>query len=123
MGGDVRSSLKDWLGALRSAGYVTALLSDMPLDKIRHVRKNFHWLSFFDQPIRSAEVRFVKPDPRIFRLCLERLGVRAVETIFIGDNEENVSAGQSLGLTAIGFRSVAQLKRDLRSVGVRPLPS
>ena len=43
-----------------------------------------------------------KPDPRLFLICLERLGVDSGEGIFIGDgaNDELLSA-TSVGLTAI----------------------
>jgi len=123
MWGRVNPQMRDWFEKLRPAGYRTALLSNMPSDMIAHVRENFTWLASFDHQILSAEVRLVKPDPAIFQLCLDRLDVRAPEAIFVDDTKENVAGAQSLGFATILFRSVARLRRDLESIGFRPLPT
>lgn len=118
----VNAEMIEWLSTLRPAGYQTALLSNMQFDMIAHMRANFPWLSDFDHQIFSAEVRIIKPDAAIYRLCLDRLGVPASETIFVDDREENVAAARLLGIRSFRFRSVAQLRRDLESAGFRHLP-
>ncbi len=40
---------------------------------------------FFETVVDSAEEGIEKPDPRLFRVALERLGVRAEETAYVGD--------------------------------------
>lgn len=112
-----------WLASLRPAGYKTALLSNMQSDMIAHVRAKFAWLNDFDHQIFSSEVRLVKPHPAIYRMCLGKLGTDPRATIFIDDREENVAAARALGIHAIRFRSVPDLRRDLASAGFRPLPS
>lgn len=43
-----------------------------------------------------------KPDPRIYRLALERAGVDAAETAFVGDNPEfDVDPPAALGMTPV----------------------
>lgn len=112
-----------WLASLRSAGYKTTLLSNMQDDMIAHVRAKFPWLNDFDHQIFSSEVRMVKPNPALYRMCLAQLGTDPGETIFIDDREENVAAARALGIYAIRFRSVPGLRRDLASAAFRPLPS
>jgi putative hydrolase of the HAD superfamily len=51
--------------------------------------------------VSSAEVGVPKPDPAIFRLALERLGVRPERTLHIGD-----SAADEQGAHAAGLRFV-----------------
>lgn len=116
------TEMTQWLAALRPAGYRTALLSNMQLDMIAHVRAIFPWLNGFDHQVFSAEVRSIKPDPAIYRHCLDRLGVQPAEAIFIDDRDENVIAARSLGIAAFRYQSVAKLRRDLESAGFRHLP-
>ncbi|MGB6384149.1 MAG: HAD family phosphatase [Terriglobales bacterium] len=113
----------DWLGALYSAGFKTALLSNMPLDLMTHVRKNFQWMENFTFKTFSAEVRLLKPDPAIYEHTLRGLGVSADEALFVDDREANIQAARALGLHAIQFRSITQLKDDLEIMGFPILPS
>jgi putative hydrolase of the HAD superfamily len=115
--------MTDWLASLRPAGYKTALLSNMQTDMIAHVRAKFLWLKDFDQQIFSSEVRLIKPDPALYRICLAKLGTEPCETIFIDDHEENVEGARAVGMTAFRFRSMPELRRDLASAGFRHLPS
>jgi putative hydrolase of the HAD superfamily len=109
----VNTEMTDWLSAVRAAGYQTALLSNMQFDMIAHVRANFAWLGNFNHQIFSAEVRAVKPEPAIYALCLDRLGARPPETLFIDDREENVAAARALGIGSFHFRSAPELRREL----------
>lgn len=50
----------------------------------------------------SHEVGFAKPDPRIYRLALERFGVRAQDALFVGDSwEADVAGAMDAGLQAV----------------------
>jgi hypothetical protein len=46
----------------------------------------------FDLYVNSAEVGLAKPDPAIYQLTLDRLGVRPEEAIFIDDHVRNTDA-------------------------------
>jgi 2-haloacid dehalogenase len=70
----------------------------------------------------SGEVGVGKPDPAIFRMFLARFGLVAGETVFIDDSDRNVATAASLGIVAIQFKGAAQLRVDLRSLGL-PLAS
>ncbi len=68
----------------------------------------------FDVIVVSAEEKIAKPDPRIYQLALERLGVQATEAIFLDDFIENIRAANALGLIGIHFQSSAQAQQDIR---------
>jgi putative hydrolase of the HAD superfamily len=112
----------EWLRQLRRAGFKTALLSNMHPDMVTHVRDTFDWLDQFDFVAFSADVRMTKPDPAIYRHTLDGLGVKAEHTLFIDDREGNIHAAQALGIHAIRFHSVPQLRRDLEEMGFPNLP-
>ena len=112
----------EWVSQMRSAGIKTGLLSNMPWDLVTHVRKNCSWLDNFTFTTLSAEVRLIKPDPAIYEHTLHGLGVSATETLFVDDREPNIRTARTLGMHAIQFQSVAQLKGDLEALGFPVLP-
>jgi putative hydrolase of the HAD superfamily len=112
-----------WLEALHQSGLRTALLSNMHSDMVAKVRGEFEWMRNFDCAVFSHEVRLAKPEPKIYQLCLEGLGTTARETLFIDDREVNITAAGALGLAAIRFASVPQLRAELERLEFRVLPS
>jgi putative hydrolase of the HAD superfamily len=69
-----------------------------------------------DVMVISAEEKIAKPDPRLYRLALDRLGVQAAEAIFLDDFSENVHAAEQLGLHAVHFTSSEQARRDINAL-------
>jgi putative hydrolase of the HAD superfamily len=57
--------------------------------------------AYFDDVVVSALVGVSKPDPAIYRLALQRLGVQPAQALFVDDLEENVRAAQALGIAAV----------------------
>ena len=57
---------------------------------------------YIDTYTISEEVGAAKPDPRIFHVALERAGVYADESVFIGDSWSN----DVLGAQAVGIRPI-----------------
>jgi len=115
-------AMLDWLSQLHTAGIKTALLSNMPTDLMTYVLKNLPWMQDFTFKTFSAEVRLIKPDPAIYKHTLKGLGVAAPEALFIDDRENNIQAAQALGMHAIQFDAVVQLRRDLEKLGFPVLP-
>jgi len=88
---------------LRAEGYRTAILTN-------NIRE---WGSFwkgsipmdlFDLVVDSCEVGLRKPDPAIFRLTCERLGVAPEAAVFLDDTRRHVESARSVGLQAILVR-------------------
>jgi putative hydrolase of the HAD superfamily len=113
----------DWVSQLRGAGFKTGLLSNMPWDLVNHVRTNCRWMENFDFKTLSADVRLIKPDPAIYEHTLHGLGASAAETLFVDDREPNIRAARALGMRAIQFLSISQLKDDLEALGFPLLPA
>ncbi len=57
----------------------------------------------FEVVVDSAFVGLRKPDPRIYELTLERLGVAAGECVFLDDLDVNCVAARALGMAAVRF--------------------
>ncbi|XP_006894785.1 PREDICTED: acyl-CoA dehydrogenase family member 10 [Elephantulus edwardii] len=88
------------IAQIRTRGLQTAVLSNnfrlssgnsfLPLDRKQ-----------FDVVVESCLEGICKPDPRIYKLCLERLGVQPSETIFLDDLGLNLKAAASLGIHTV----------------------
>jgi len=114
--GDVLDSdLVDTLRALRPR-YKTALLSNAWGDLRQALASEWKIADVFDELVISAEVGLLKPDPRIYQLALERLGVAPQEAVFVDDFTENVAGARAVGMHAIHFRDAQQARADLEAV-------
>ncbi len=67
----------------------------------------------FDPIVDSAFVGMRKPEPGIYELTLERLGLPGEACVFIDDLDVNCEAARAFGITAIQFADTAQAIRDL----------
>lgn len=95
----------------RAAGGRTALLSNSGPEVMARVRAEHPLEARFDVVVISCEVGLAKPDPRIFRLCLERLGLSAGATLFVDDRADNVEAAAGVGLQTLRFEGPDALDR------------
>ncbi|MCA1824773.1 MAG: HAD-IA family hydrolase [Frankia sp.] len=59
------------------------------------------WAEMFDAIVISGEVGLRKPQPAIFVLAAERIGVAVEECVFVDDLLHNVKGAQAAGLHAI----------------------
>ena len=80
----VRAGTFEALEAFKSAGYRLAIVSNAE-GQVEADAKRFGLAPYFDAIIDSHVVGVAKPDPRIFQIALERLGVAADEVRFAGD--------------------------------------
>ena len=100
---------------IRSHGVRTAILSNMPHDLLRHMRSNFDWLDEFETQIWSCEHGVIKPDARIYKLCLDALGCEPQRVLFFDDRPRNVEGARLAGMEAHVFESVEQARTIVRA--------
>lgn len=73
-------------------------------------------LELFDTVIVSAEVGFIKPDPKIFELVVEKLGVKPEEALFTDDRAEYLSGARQIGMHVHQFTSVNELRKVINKL-------
>ncbi|HSE04940.1 MAG TPA: HAD family phosphatase [Methylomirabilota bacterium] len=76
----------------------------------------------FDDIVVSAEVGMAKPDPAIFRLAADRLGLPPTSCVFVDDWDKNVEAARAVGMEAVLHRvdQGHDLRAQLGALGVTP---
>ena len=80
-------------------------------------RARFEFLGRFEDVVVSGEVGLVKPDPRIYRLAIERCRLDAARTVFVDDMAVNVEAARGEGLHAVHFTTPERLRDELVRLG------
>lgn len=89
--------------AFRATGGRTALLSNAAGDILRYLDAEHSLSQRFDVAVISGDVGLVKPDPAIYRLCLERLGANADSSLFVDDRQDNLNGAAQVGLQTLLF--------------------
>jgi epoxide hydrolase-like predicted phosphatase len=64
-------------------------------------------LELFDATVISGDVGLHKPQPEIYELGAERIGVPPAECVFVDDLRENVDGAEAVGMTAVLHREAA----------------
>jgi 2-haloacid dehalogenase len=117
LGGAIEETVQI-LDELRTAGVPIFALSNWSAETFPLARPRFPFLDWFDGIVISGAEGIRKPDPRIFRLLLERHGLRVETTAFVDDVAENVAAAEAIGMVGLVFRDGDTLRRDLRRLGL-----
>ena len=108
------------LAELRDREVPLYVLSNWSAETFPSQRQRFEFLSWFDGIVISGLEGVMKPDPRIFRILLDRYGVAAESAVFIDDVARNAAAATAVGIHGIHFRSPEQLRRELITLGMLP---
>jgi 2-haloacid dehalogenase len=66
----------------------------------------------------SGTEKLAKPDPAIYRLALERFGLRADNALFIDDREDNIAGAESVGIAGHVFTAEPSARAWLRTQGL-----
>jgi epoxide hydrolase-like predicted phosphatase len=112
-GDHLNEPLLEQIKRLRQAGYRTGLLSNLADDARQLWSEVYPFIEFFDGVVISCEVGIMKPDPRVYQLAAESLGVRPEEAVFIDDFIENVEGARRAGMQAIHFIDPVLAQRQL----------
>jgi putative hydrolase of the HAD superfamily len=101
------------LPELKKQGYRLYYLSNFPLDIFEEIRTGYFFFRYFDGGVISSEVKFSKPDRRIYEIILKKYLLKPEETLFIDDLEVNVRAATETGMKGFVSYGSADFSKDL----------
>ena len=96
--------------------YQLGLLSNAWVNARPLLSRHFDFIDAFDVSVFSYEVGMRKPDPVIFMVMLEKMGVGAENVVFIDDMPANVEGAKSAGLHAIRFTDTPTAIASLKTI-------
>ena len=92
-------------------GGLTAFLSNSGPEVMARLRADRRIGAVFDAVVISCEVGLFKPDPRIYRYCLDRLGLAPSQVLFVDDRADNIEGAARIGLRTLHFEGPDALPR------------
>ena len=108
-----------WIKSLKENGYQVLVLSNFSHKAVVDCAHALDFLPFTDGGILSYKDHFIKPQPEIYALLIERYNLVPEECVFMDDLEENIQGAAKAGIHTILFKDELQAKSELREMGVK----
>lgn len=117
------------LETLKSQGHVTAILSNGSNDMLQGAISAGNLGGVLDACISADDIKIYKPDPRVYQLACDRLGVRPDEVCFVSSNAWDVAGAAAFGFNAIRINRTdapleyhcAPMKHQLKALSELPM--
>ncbi len=95
----------DLLRSLHAAGFRVAIGSSGPPENVELAIDKLGVRPLLDAVVTGADVTRGKPDPQVFLLCAERLGLPPHQCAVIEDSPYGVAAANAAGMTSVALTS------------------
>jgi 2-haloacid dehalogenase len=103
---------------LEDKGYPIYALSNFGRDTYAQALEVYPELGAFVGAVISGHKGYIKPEPEIYKILLERYELSAESLLFIDDRADNVAMAHELGIQAVQFTTPEALEVDLIRLGV-----
>jgi len=101
------------LEGLHAAGFRLALGSSAPPENVELVMDRLELRKWMDATVTGRDVTRGKPDPQVFLLAAERLGVPPARCVVIEDAPVGITAAHAAGMAAVGLASTGRTRQSL----------
>src|SRR5258706_1925585 len=116
--GNVHWETVEIMKQLKNAGYSLYGLSNWSAETFPYAREKYDFFDLLDDMVISGAVGFVKPEPEIYNILLEKTGQPAQACLFIDDALPNIEQAKKMGFNVIHYRSAEQLRLELQNLKV-----
>jgi epoxide hydrolase-like predicted phosphatase len=96
--------------------YKVALLSNVGRGVIERLFTTSEIDELFDEVVLSSEVGMIKPDPAIYELTADRLGLEPAECLMIDDLVANIDGAKSTGMQGVVYSTTEKCKHDVATL-------
>jgi len=103
----VMPGAEDLIASLHKAGFALAIGSSGPKENVAVVLKGLRNGSFITQTVNGSEVKHGKPDPQVFLLAAQKLGIAPQNCAVIEDAPAGVEAARRAAMFSIGLLGTA----------------
>lgn len=114
---------REWVERLHREGWKQAIASSAPLENIEAVVAVLDLGHDFEAVVSGDDVKEGKPDPRVFLLAAERLGVAPSRAIVVEDAAAGIEGARRAGMKSIGVNPKLRLDADLYVRTLEELPA
>jgi epoxide hydrolase-like predicted phosphatase len=103
---------------LRNKGYTLLFLSNIHLGIYKYIIDKYDFFKEFNGGIISSKVKMLKPGKGIFFDLIKKYNIVPEESIFIDDTAHNIKTANKLGFVTIHLTDPADLKKELKVLGI-----
>jgi len=116
--GDAYWGTVEIMKQLKQAGYKLYGLSNWSAETFPYAREKYDFFNLLDDMVISGAVGYVKPEPEIYQLMLDKIGRPARDCLFIDDSLPNIQQANTMGFNTIHFQSATQLEDELKRLEI-----
>ncbi len=123
LAGDIRPEMVEALKRCKAKFKVGCITNNVPAGKgagmarsEEKAAKVSEVMALFDHVIESSKIGIRKPDPKIYTMACEALGVETSQTVYLDDLGINLKPARALGMTTIKVLNAAQALDELEAV-------
>lgn len=102
--------------ALAGRGVPLFAISNFGAESWAQFRPTAPIFDLFSDIVISGEEKLIKPDVAIFKRALGRFARRPEQCLFIDDRQDNIEAGETIGLAGHHFKGAGRLVSELKSL-------
>jgi putative hydrolase of the HAD superfamily len=119
LSGDLRPEMVDALRIIKSRFKTGCITNNLPANAIGSASGRSLYIAevmaLFDYIIESAKIGLRKPDPQIYRMMADTLGVDPVNCIYLDDLGINLKPAREMGMRTIKVVNSAQALAELEA--------
>ena len=119
LSGDLRPEMVQALKRVRASCKTGCITNNLPANAIGSASGRSLYvaevMALFDHIIESAKIGLRKPDPRIYQMMIEALGVDPRTCVYLDDLGVNLKPAREMGMTTIKVVSAAQAIAELEA--------
>lgn len=93
--------------------YTVILLSNAPLGFVEKLMKEYNLERLFDKTFISCNLKMSKPDPEIYKHCVNSFDKKFDKIYMIDDNIKNLEHLPEIGITPVHFTGIEKMLKDL----------
>ncbi|MGJ4888524.1 HAD-IA family hydrolase [Bradyrhizobium sp. HKCCYLRH3099] len=119
LAGDLRPDMVEALRRIKTECKTGCITNNLPANAIgSQGGRSFYVaevMALFDHVIESAKIGLRKPDPRIYQMMTEALGVSPADCVYLDDLGVNLKPAREMGMTTIKVVSASQAIAELEA--------
>lgn len=96
--------------------YKTAMLSNVGRGVVDELFSPQEQAELFDVVVLSSEIGMLKPNPEIYELAAERLGLSVEECVMVDDLRTNVDGAVNAGMRGVMCENFAQCAAEVEKI-------
>lgn len=117
--GDIRPEMVEALRRVKAQTRTGCITNNLPANAMGSTDGRALYVAevmvLFDHVIESAKIGLRKPDPRIYTMMTDKLGVNPKNCVYLDDLGVNLKPAREMGMTTIKVTSAAQALAELEA--------